>query len=64
MLAWLGCARPIRQPAARLLLSAVLALSLAAAVFTRSGVYVNDWAIDSVFAANLATGEHTPYTAD
>jgi phosphoglycerol transferase MdoB-like AlkP superfamily enzyme len=61
MLLWLALAPPARQPPQRLLLVAVLALSLGAAAVTRGAVYVNDWAVDNVFAANLATSEHTLY---
>lgn len=60
---WLAWRRPVTGGPARLLLTAIVAASLLAAALTRERVYVNDWAVDNVFVANLATSAHTGYSA-
>jgi len=54
---------PVRGRAQRLVLIAVLVLSMTAGIMSESRPYVNAWAIDNVFAANLATTERVTYSA-
>ncbi|WP_354696089.1 LTA synthase family protein [Elongatibacter sediminis] len=64
LLVWLAWTPPARGRRQRILLAAVLSVSLIAAAITRGGVYVNDWAVDNVLVANLSTSAHTPYSED
>jgi len=53
---------PARTRSHRLLLTAVLAAPLIAGIATKTKPYVNQWAVDNVFSANLATTERVRYS--
>ena len=53
---------PARSRSQRLILVAVLAVSLTSGALLHTQPYVNEWAVDNVFAANLATSERTRYS--
>jgi len=53
---------PVRGRVQRLLLIAALVLSLTAGIASEPRPFVNDWAVDNVFAANLATTERMRYS--
>lgn len=48
----------------RLTMSLALALSLAASAFFKGAPFVNDWAIDNVFAANMTTPTRNQYSPE
>lgn len=54
--------KPARQRAPRMLLAIVLGLSVIITVLVRQQPYVNSWAVDNVFAANLSTTTRNPYS--
>ncbi len=64
VLAWLVWAHPVRSRLQRALLLAFVALGLLSAAIIRPPVYVNDWATENVFEANLSTSVHTPYSEE
>ncbi len=53
---------PVRAKSDRLLLTAMLGISLTAGMVRDPKSYVNEWAVDNVFAANLATTERVRYS--
>lgn len=61
-LVFLALLPPVRAPSQRLLLAAVLVVSLTAGAVMEPQPYVNEWAVDNVFAANLATTERVLYS--
>jgi len=54
--------KPARQKRARMLLAAVFGLSLTAGMLAEQQPYVNSWAVNNVFAANLSTTMRTLYS--
>lgn len=56
--------RPLRSRRARLTLSTLLLFTLAGGGLAGNAPYVNSWAVDNVFAANLATGSKIRYSAE
>jgi len=54
---------PVNDHAQRWVLAAILLVSLSASFAFEAPPYVNDWAVDNVFAANLATSERVRYSA-
>jgi len=61
LLAWMP---PARTTAQRWVLLAILLISLAAHAALEPQPYVNDWALDNVFAANLSSPERERYSDD
>lgn len=53
---------PARDRASRTLLAAVLGFSLMAGLAAEQQPYVNSWAVENVFTANLSTTSTTPYS--
>lgn len=51
-----------RNRAFRLLASLLLVVSLGASAFFRPAPYVNDWAVENVFAANMSTPSRNRYS--
>lgn len=61
LLAWM---RPLRSRAFRLALSALLALGLIVSALMQGADYVNDWAVENVFAANMSTPSRNHFSAE
>jgi len=55
---------PVRDRSLRWLLTTILVISLTAGFVLKPPPYVNAWAVDNVFAANLTTSERVRYSAD
>ena len=53
---------PARERAPRTLLAVLLGVSLTARLLAEQQPYVNGWAVDNVFTANLSTTTTTPYS--
>jgi len=54
----------VRSRPFRLIMSLVMAASLAASAFLRGAPYVNDWAVENVFVANMSTPSRNRYSKE
>lgn len=54
----------VRTRAYRLVMSVILGISLAASAVFEGAPYVNDWAVENVFVANLSTPSRNRYSAE